>query len=116
MSWATHRACQIPSVASHAVRERMLFGLASCQQHHADPSLTAAAPSKTTVSSPGWVALTIDGIRVGHHPVLALVIDKAGRKRILGLAEAATESCTMVKSLLIDWVERGLAIPNGTWP
>jgi transposase-like protein len=134
----TYQAFQDPAVASHAVLERMLFGLASRQQHHADPALTAAVeaspPSKSTVSrrfiqatrqamdtfmgrrldDRTWVVLMIDGIRVGRHLVVgALGIDAKGHKQILGLAEGATENSTVVHSLLTDLVDRGFAIPDG---
>ena len=50
----TYQAFQDPAMASQAVLERLLFGLASRQQHHADPTLNAAVaaspPSKSTVS------------------------------------------------------------------
>lgn len=134
----TYQAFQDPAVASQAVLERMLFGLASRQQHHADPAFNAAVeaapPSKSTVSrrfiqatrqaletfmarrldDRTWVVLMIDGIRVGRHlVVVALGIDQAGHKQILGLAEGATENSTVVKSLLTDLVERGFAPADG---
>jgi putative transposase len=61
-----------------------------------------------------WTVLMVDGIRVGGHlVVVALGIDDAGTKRILGLAEGATENSAVVKSLLTDLMERGFAIPQG---
>lgn len=60
------------------------------------------------------VVLMIDGIRVGRHlVVVALRIDQAGHKQILGLAEGATENSTVVNSLLTDLVERGFAHADG---
>lgn len=134
----TYQAFQDPAMASQAVLERLLFGLASRQQHHADPTLNAvvaaAPPSKSTVSrrfiqatrqaldtfmarrldDRTWVVLMIDGIRVGRHlVVVALGIDQSGHKQILGLAEGATENSTVVKSLLTDLVERGFAHTDG---
>ena len=56
----------------------------------------------------------VDGIRVGGHlVVVALGIDDAGTKRILGLAEGATENSAVVKSLLTDLMECGFTIPEG---
>ncbi len=61
-----------------------------------------------------WTVLMVDGIQVGGHLVaVALGIDNAGCKPILGLAEGATENNAVVKSLLTDWVERGFTIPEG---
>ncbi|NMP25248.1 transposase, partial [Sulfobacillus harzensis] len=61
-----------------------------------------------------WTVLMVDGIRVGGHlVVVALGIDDAGTKRILGLAEGATENSAVVKSLLTDLMERGFTIPEG---
>lgn len=137
VSLATYQAFQDPALAAQAVLERMLFGLASRQQDHADPALNEAlessAPSKSTVSrgfikatrqaldtfmgrrldDRTWVVLMIDGIHVGPHlAVVALGIDQEGHKQILGLAEGATENSAVVKSLLTDLVERGFAIPD----
>ncbi|NMP24962.1 IS256 family transposase [Sulfobacillus harzensis] len=134
----TYQAFQDPTLVTQAALERMLFGLASRQQPHADPALNAAlddtGPSKSTVSrrfiratrqaldtflsrplgDRTWVVLMIDGIRVGGHlAVVALGIDDGGHKQILGLAEGATENSTVVTNLLTDLVDRGFAIPQG---
>lgn len=51
----------------------------------------------------------IDGIVFGKHSVVAAVgVDIEGKKRLLGLAEGATENSVVVKGLLEDLVERGL--------
>ena len=135
---STYQAFQDPAMASQTVLERMLFGLASRQQQHADPVLNAILPSKVPSKSTigrhfiratrqalatfmerrlddrTWVVLMIDGIHVGDHvAVAALGIDADGDKQILGLAEGATENRAVVTSLLTDLVERGLAIPQG---
>ncbi len=134
----TYQTFQDAGVATQAILERMLFGLASRQQGHANPALSAAVGthglSKSAVSrrfiratqqaldtfmqrSLGdriWTVLMVDGIRVGGHlVVVALGIDDAGTKRILGLAEGATENSAVVKSLLTDLMERGFTIPEG---
>jgi putative transposase len=133
----TYQTFQDAGVATQAILERMLFGLASRQQGHANPALTAEVGthglSKSAVSrrfiratqqaldkflrrplgDRTWTILIVDGIRVDGHLVVALGIDDAGCKRILGLAEGATENSAVVKSLLTDLVERGFTIPEG---
>jgi putative transposase len=55
--------------------------------------------------------LMIDGVDVGGHTVvIALGIDTKGVKHILGLRQGATENTAVVKGLLEDLVERGLAV------
>lgn len=54
-------------------------------------------------------AVMIDGIHVGSHLVLvALGIDEAGDKHILGLREGATENTVVCKAFLGDLISRGL--------
>jgi transposase-like protein len=54
-------------------------------------------------------AIFIDGIEFkGHLLVVALGLDKDGRKHILGLREGATENREVCVSLLEDMVRRGL--------
>jgi len=56
------------------------------------------------------VAILIDGIEFhGFLLVVALGIDSAGRKHVLGLWPGATENTEVAKSLLADLVRRGLA-------
>jgi transposase-like protein len=55
------------------------------------------------------VALLIDGIAFHDHLlVVALGLDSAGRKHVLGLWPGATENATVCKELLADLVRRGL--------
>src|SRR6516225_7738484 len=55
------------------------------------------------------VALLIDGKYFPKQCIIvALVIEKEGRKHVLGLWEGATENATVVKGLLEDLVARGL--------
>ena len=55
------------------------------------------------------VALLIDGKYFPKQCIIvALGIDKEGRKHVLGLWEGATENATVVKGLLEDLVARGL--------
>jgi transposase-like protein len=51
----------------------------------------------------------IDGIIFGeHHVIVAVGVDAAGRKHVLGIKQGATENAVVVKALLEDLVERGL--------
>lgn len=51
----------------------------------------------------------VDGIVLGEHTVLlALGIDGAGEKHVLGLREGTTENATVARALLSDLVDRGL--------
>ena len=133
----TYQIFQDAGVATQAILERMLFSLASRQQGHASPALSAevgthglskSAASRRFIRATQqalnkslhrslddrtWVGLMVDGIRVGGHlVVVALGIDAQGHKRILGLAEGATENSTVVKSLLTGLVDRGFASPG----
>lgn len=52
----------------------------------------------------------IDGIIFGeHHVIVAVGVDSEGSKHVLGLREGASENGVVVKALLEDLVERGLA-------
>ena len=56
------------------------------------------------------VAVLIDGIHFGKQVlVVALGIDRGGKKHVLGLWQGATENTVVVKDLLEDLVTRGLA-------
>jgi len=56
------------------------------------------------------VAVLIDGIEFHDHLlVVALGLDSAGKKQVLGLWPGATENATVCKELLADLVRRGLA-------
>lgn len=55
------------------------------------------------------VAIFIDGIEFkGHLLVVAMGLDRDGRKHILGLCQGATENAEVCKSLLEDMDRRGL--------
>jgi len=55
------------------------------------------------------VALLIDGVQVGEHCiVVALGIDKTGRKHALGLWDGSTENAAVCQSLLANLQSRGL--------
>ena len=52
----------------------------------------------------------IDGVQFGgHHVIVAIGVDRKGRKHLLGLADGATENAVVVKGLLEDLVERGVS-------
>lgn len=56
------------------------------------------------------LVIQIDGLAVGDHILVAAIgIDGAGEKHVLALVEGATENTVVVKALLADLVERGLA-------
>src|SRR5213596_3601727 len=55
------------------------------------------------------VALLIDGVLIGEHCiVVALGIDKTGRKHALGLWDGSTENAAVCQSLLANLQRRGL--------
>jgi len=55
------------------------------------------------------VAIFIDGIEFkGHLLVVALGLDKGGRKHVLGIWQGATENATVCGNLLEDMARRGL--------
>jgi len=55
------------------------------------------------------VALLIDGVHIGEHCIMvALGIDRTGRKHALGLWDGSTENATVCQSLLADLQSRGL--------
>jgi transposase-like protein len=55
------------------------------------------------------LAIYIDGIVVaGRHVLVAIGVDAAGTKHLLGLADGATENARVVKDLLSDLIARGL--------
>lgn len=51
----------------------------------------------------------IDGIVFsGHHVIVAIGVDSAGHKHVLGLRDGASENATVCTALLEDLVERGV--------
>ena len=55
------------------------------------------------------LVIYVDGVRVGEYQVIvAMGVDRAGCKHVLGLQEGATENAVVVKDLLVDLVERGV--------
>ena len=59
-------------------------------------------------------ALFADGFGLGDHTVIvAIGVDTAGNKHVLGLREGTTENKTVCKELLANFVERGLDVSGG---
>lgn len=55
------------------------------------------------------LVIYLDGLRFGDfHVLVALGVDKAGQKHVLGLREGASENAAVVKDLLTDLVARGV--------
>lgn len=51
----------------------------------------------------------LDGIQFGpHHVLVAIGVDTAGRKHVLGLRDGASENATVATALLEDLVARGI--------
>jgi transposase-like protein len=66
---------------------------------------------KRPLSGLKLAVLMIDGIVCGEHTVLiALGIDEAGVKHVLGMVEGATENGAAARALLSNLIERGLPI------
>jgi putative transposase len=56
------------------------------------------------------IIVYIDGMAFGEHMVIGAVgVDAEGNKHVLAIREGATENATVVKELLEDLVERGVA-------
>jgi transposase-like protein len=65
--------------------------------------------TKRNLAEIDLAALIIDGLNVGEYVILvALGIDTAGNKHVLGLYEGATENATACKGLLNDLASRGV--------
>jgi len=65
---------------------------------------------KRDLSTLELAVIMIDGVHVEDHVLLvALGIDTAGIKHVLGVREGATENATACTALLTDIVERGVA-------
>ena len=55
--------------------------------------------------------LYLDGVVFGeHHVLVAVGVDREGRKHVLGLAEGASENQVVVRGLLEDLVQRGVKV------
>jgi putative transposase len=57
------------------------------------------------------LVLMLDGVNVGEHVIIvALGIDRAGQKQVLGIREGSTENSAVATALLNDMRERGLVM------
>src|SRR5437667_2118735 len=57
------------------------------------------------------LVIYLDGIIFGdHHVLVAMGVDEAGKKHVLGLAEGASENQAVAKGLLEDMVRRGVKL------
>lgn len=129
---STYRALQSEKGMSEAVAKRMVLGLSSRNYEEAiGKFLKGYGIKKSSVSrhfvkataeqmrefmerdlsSLNLCAIFIDGIEFkGHLLVVALGLDKDGRKHIMGLREGATENKEVCIGLLEDMARRGLSV------
>jgi putative transposase len=57
------------------------------------------------------LVIYLDGVIFGdHHVLVAMGVDEAGKKHVLGLAEGASENQAVAKGLLEDIVRRGVKL------
>jgi putative transposase len=57
------------------------------------------------------LVIYLDGVIFGdHHVLVAVGVDEAGKKHVLGLAEGASENQVVAKGLLEDLVRRGVKL------
>jgi transposase-like protein len=128
---STYRALQSEKGMSETVAKRMVLGLSSRNYEEAIGTFLKGYGIKKSSVSRHFVkataeqmrefierdlsglnlcAIFIDGIEFkGHLLVVALGLDKDGRKHILGLCEGATENREVCTTLLEDMIRRGLS-------
>lgn len=134
----SYQRFQDPALLGAAALERMLHGLSCRRYGHgleavgqnvepigtsksavdrrfiAQTRLALEEVMKRSLSEQRYPVLMLDGIEMGEHMVIvALGVDREGRKQVLGLWEGATENAAVCKSLLADLVERGLDTSEG---
>jgi putative transposase len=127
---ATYQAFQDPSGIRNSVMKNMILGISSRNyEETVESSVKGYGIKKSSVSRHfvkatakqmrefmekdlaglDLVAIFIDGIAFkGHLTVVALGLDKGGKKHVLGLWQGATENATVCTSLLEDIARRGL--------
>jgi putative transposase len=127
-----YRGWQQQDRLDEAAFEQRLYGVASRHYDTVNPALpedlAAYGAAKSTVSArcaratgellqqflqrpltTRMLVLYLDAIVMGAHAILvALGVDAAGRKHVLGLREGATEHAAVTTALLEDLVARGL--------
>jgi transposase-like protein len=126
----TYRAFQIPDKMKQSVMKQMVLGISSRNYEEAAESFIKGYGIKKSSISRHFVkataeqmrefmerdisgldlcALFIDGIEFKRQMlVVALGLDKKGKKHILGLWQGATENATVCTNLLNDTERRGL--------
>ena len=127
---ATYQAFQDPSGIRNSVMKNMILGISSRNYEETVESFVKGYGIKKSSVSRHFVkatakqmrefmekdlagldlvAIFIDGIAFkGHLIVVALGLDKGGKKHVLGLWQGATENATVCTSLLEDIARRGL--------
>lgn len=127
----TYRKLQQDGRMQRAVRERLVCGISSRHYGRAVQSVLAGYGIRRSSVSRHFVratagelkelgerrldklklaAILIDGIEFGGQVmIVALGLDEAGHKHMLGLWQGATENATVVKALLEDLAVRGLS-------
>ena len=131
-----YQGLQQQDLLEEAAFEQMLDGVASRHDATVTPTLPEDVPAygtaKSTVSArfaratgellqpllqrplTRMLVLYLDAIVLGSHAILvALGVDAAGRKHVLGLREGATANATVTTALLEDLVARGLDVSAG---
>jgi len=126
----TYRAFQIPDKMKQSVMKQMVLGISSRNYEEAIESFVSGYGIKKSSISRHFVkataeqmrefmerdisglelcAIFIDGIEFKRQMlVVALGLDKKGKKHILGLWQGATENATVCTNLLNDTERRGL--------
>jgi transposase-like protein len=127
---STYKAFRSPKKMKQAVMKQMILGISSRNYEEATEQFIKGYGIKKSSISRYFVkatseqmrqfmerslsgldlcAIFIDGIEFKRHLlVVALGLDKMGKKHILGLWQGATENATVCKSLLEDMVRRVL--------
>lgn len=127
---STYNAFQSPKKMKQSVMKNMVLGISSRNYEEATEQFIKGYGIKKSSISRHFVkatseqmcqfmekdlsdlelcAIFIDGIEFkGHLLIVALGLEKAGKKHILGLWEGATENATVCMNLLEDMKRRGL--------
>jgi transposase-like protein len=92
-----------------ALEERATARSAVSRRFIAHSRMTLAQWLTRPLGELDLLAVLLDGLMLaGRCVVIALGIDRHGRKHVLGLREGTTENATVVGDLLDDLIERGL--------
>lgn len=97
-------ACSSGGISKSAVGRRFIAGSQQLVEQLLGRSLQGTR----------YLVLYLDGVEEGgHHVIVAMGMNEAGEKRILGLWEGHTESAAVCRELLEDLQARGLCIEQG---